>query len=329
MSIDTCTACIEGYNLYNSSCLLNCPNYFYANLTGSICLACNPPCLQCTFQGCINCLSAYYLQQRACVTSCTGTFRPNNGTMVCENCQHPCSDCTWSTLCTSCITSYSLFGTSCLSTCPMSYYSDGSQCLSCPSLCPTCTFRNNKPACTSCAPSTFLYSFNCTSVCPSNTTASGQTCFSSDCSALSHCVSCSGQQCLECSSLYQMDSSYSCSEFVSGSAISTALLKIPVPFPFLIATIMVLIIAFLLRHNFAKMFSPLFVYPLAGCLEFLCLCLWTLLSVFWNLGLEAPLPFASVVYAPVLIASAYIIFNVLQFVLWNKRVRTDRQYKLW
>lgn len=83
VSIDTCTACIGGYNLYNSSCLLNCPTLFYANLTGSICLACSPPCVQCTFQGCTTCLSGYYLQQYTCVTSCTGVFHPNNATLVC------------------------------------------------------------------------------------------------------------------------------------------------------------------------------------------------------------------------------------------------------
>jgi hypothetical protein len=43
-----------------------------------------------------------------------------------------------------------------------------------------------------------------------------------------------------------------------------------------------LIKAFLLKHNFPKMFAPLFIYSIAGCFEFLCLALWTLLSVFWN-----------------------------------------------
>lgn len=134
---------------------------------------------------------------------------------------------------------------------------------------------------------------------------------------------------MQCASLYQMDSSYVCSALASTSAIANALLQIPVPFPFLIAMIMILIISFLLKHNFPKMFSPLFVYSLAGCLEFLCICLWTLLSAFWSLGLQAPLPYENVVYAPVLIGSVYVIFNVLQFVLWNVRVKVDKKYRLW
>jgi hypothetical protein len=126
-----------------------------------------------------------------------------------------------------------------------------------------------------------------------------------------------------------MDAIYTCSQFVSGSAIGNALLSIPVPFPFLISILMVIIIAFLLKHNFPKMFSPLFIYAIAGCFEFLCLVLWTLLSIFWNMGLQQPQSYSSVIYAPVLIGCLYIIFNVLQFILWNARIVKDRQYRLW
>jgi len=42
--------------------------------------------------------------------------------------------------------------------------------------------------------------------------------------------------------------------------------EIPVPFPFLIAIIMVIIVSFFLRSHYPKMFSPLFVYALAGVL---------------------------------------------------------------
>jgi hypothetical protein len=116
---------------------------------------------------------------------------------------------------------------------------------------------------------------------------------------------------------------------VTGSAVANALMGIPVPFPFLIAILMVMLIAFLLKHNFPKMFAPLFIYSIAGCFEFLCLALWTLLSVFWNLGLQQPLSYANVVFATVLICSTYVILNIVQFVLWNKRIQADRQYRLW
>lgn len=47
------------------------------------------------------------------------------------------------------------------------------------------------------------------------------------------------------------------------------------------------------------------------------------------MGAQQPLPYESVVYAPVIIGGVYIFFNVLQFILWNKRIAADRQYKLW
>jgi hypothetical protein len=126
-----------------------------------------------------------------------------------------------------------------------------------------------------------------------------------------------------------MDSSFVCSQMVNGSAVANALMGIPVPFPFLIAILMVMVTAFLLKHNFTKMFAPLFIYSIAGCFELLCLALWTLLSVFWSLGLQQPLSYVSVVYAPVLIGSVYVLLNVIQFVLWNRRIKTDKQYRLW
>lgn len=224
---------------------------------------------------------------------------------------------------------YSLLGTSCLSACPSGLYSNGAQCLVCPANCTTCTYLNNQPACNSCAGSLLLYSFTCVGSCPNETTSLNGYCVSKDCSSLPHCTSCSGSQCIQCAAFYSMDSSYSCSQSVSSSAVANALLSIPVPFPFLICIIMVIIIAFLLKHNFPKMFSPLFIYSIAGGLEFLCFVLWTLLSVFWNIGLQQPLAYGSVVYAPVLIGCVYVVMNVIQFILWKVRVVPDRQYRLW
>ncbi len=282
----------------------------------------------CNYAGCLTCISGYYLQENTCTYSCTGLYRPNNSTMQCEYCRSPCRGCTWSDTCTSCIAGYSLFGSECLVSCPSGYYSNGALCITCPSLCPTCTFLNNQPACTSCSNNTLLYSFACVQTCPNDTKASDKYCLSSTCT-ITNCISCSGSQCVQCAALYQLDSTFQCSSYVNSSAVAAALFKIPVPFPFLICILMIFIISFLMKHNFPKMFSPLFIYPLAGGLEFLCICLWTLLSVFWSQGLEQPLPYENVVYAPVLIAIVYFIFNVIQFVLWYFRIAQDKQYKLW
>ena len=108
-----------------------------------------------------------------------------------------------------------------------------------------------------------------------------------------------------------------------------ALSEIPVPFPFLISIVMLITLAFLLRHNYPKMFSPLFVYSLAGCLEQMCLGLWMYLCMVWNDNITYPLPLVSVVYAPALILVGYGILNLTQFVCWKCIIDTDRKYTLW
>jgi proprotein convertase subtilisin/kexin type 5 len=186
--------------------------------------------------------------------------------MVCENCRSPCLTCTWSDLCDSCISGFSLSGSSCLSSCPSGQYSDGFKCNQCPSLCTSCSFLNNLPACLTCSTNTFSYSFSCVGSCPNSTTLTDNICYSSDCSNLPNCLSCSGTRCLQCTALYQMDNNFVCSESITSSAVLAGILEMPVPFPFLIGIILLLVISFLLKNNFPKMFSPLFIYSIAGCL---------------------------------------------------------------
>ena len=101
------------------------------------------------------------------------------------------------------------------------------------------------------------------------------------------------------------------------------------PFPFLIASIMVIILSFFLRYNYPKMFSPLFIYSLVGCLEELCLILWAGLTLYWNYNIPTPLPLISVAYAPALILAAYGALNLTQFICWRCIIASDRKYKLW
>ena len=57
--------------------------------------------------------------------------------------------------------------------------------------------------------------------------------------------------------------------------------------------------------------------------------MWIILTVLWNINLDSPHPYESIVYAPVIIGFVYITFNVIQFVLWTKIIATDRKYRLW
>jgi hypothetical protein len=92
---------------------------------------------------------------------------------------------------------------------------------------------------------------------------------------------------------------------------------------------MLIVISFFLRQHYPKMFSPLFVYALAGVLEQLCLILWTILTLLWRSGLNYDLPIVSVAYAPVLVLIAYGVFNAVQLICWKCVVQPDKKYALW
>jgi len=153
---------------------------------------------------------------------------------------------------------------SCLFTCPSGYYSDGSDCRICPSTCITCSYSNLQVSCTSCVSGNYMYGYDCISTCPNTTKQQGQFCLSSDCTTMVNCLSCSSYRCIQCTALYSMDTNQICSIMISSSAFINAISQIPVPFPFLIATIMIIILSFFLKYNFTKMYSPLFIYSLVG-----------------------------------------------------------------
>lgn len=327
-SLAVCSGCLPNYYLLNGSCVSNCPAYFY--VSGVVCSACVWPCLLCNATGCLTCSDASnYLSGQSCVTACAAPLHPNNASMVCELCVPPCSSCSWSTACLTCISTYSLLNSSCLAACPGGYYSYSGVCQSCPSTCSVCSYVNQQILCTSCVNGNLIYGYQCVGTCPNSTQASGQYCSSSSCGSLDHCLSCSGYICLQCNSLYTLNANYTCTEMVSSSAVLSALSQVAVPFPFLIAIIMVIVISFFLKHNYGKMFSPLFIYALAGVLEELCLVMWTTLALLWNANVVYPLPMVSVVYATILIVIGYGVMNGVQFVCWLCRIERDKKYRQW
>jgi len=104
------------------------------------------------------------------------------------NCPDQCLSCTSLVNCTACKANYSLYTSptymtsTCVSTCPTTYYTDQSGwCLRCPSTCVTC---RNSTFCTTCASG---YTFT-NGVCVNS---SSNTC-------ITNCVSCSGGICRAC-----------------------------------------------------------------------------------------------------------------------------------
>lgn len=220
-----CLTCITGSALYQGSCLSRCPNGTY-NDTG-VCKSCPSGCFICTsLQSCSVCSAGYALyvsgSTSSCVINCpSGSFSAliastvfsNSNSYQCISCFSPCKTCiTSGNVCTSCVSGYSLQGTTCVSSCQAGYYPKTiistslwgepihiTVCRQCSEACLTCSDQNT---CTSC-PTGFNIdaSGNCLSSCPNATTYYQPTtrqCLS--CSAA--CYTCKGPLVTDCLSCY-------------------------------------------------------------------------------------------------------------------------------
>ena len=190
----TCGFSTIGANLYlyGSSCLLTCPDGYFANVTANTCDPCHFGCATCTgplLTNCIVCnnynnsgtIDVYYkvVGQTTCNTSCpTGQFissLPN----ACASCDPGCISCSiTSTNCTinACNTGYYYLATnnSCLSTCPDNYYANTTTglCTVCAAGCQLC-YGGSLNECTQCQIATNNVSYfkvidvnTCTTTCP-------------------------------------------------------------------------------------------------------------------------------------------------------------------
>lgn len=168
-SLSVCLSCKSGFYLYNTSCVSDCKTVssstYYGDNETNVCRLCPFPCGTCevinNITSCYSC-NVGYLYNSQCVFVCpNGTYPVFNSVLVCESCSSSspyfCSTCSInSTVCTSCISSYYLLDSVCVSSCPSGYYSNSGLCLSCQSPCLTCS--GNSTNCSSC--STGNYYFN-------------------------------------------------------------------------------------------------------------------------------------------------------------------------
>ena len=117
-------------------------------------------------------------------------------TLNCELCSQNCQTCAGNSIaCTSCAPPLLFYNSSCLASCPMSYFNASTICTQCPAVCRTCT---NLTTCQTCQQGNFAYDSFCYSNCPlgfyANTSSSvcaqcPMQCAA--CSAPSNCSSCS------------------------------------------------------------------------------------------------------------------------------------------
>ena len=99
------------------------------------------------------------------------------------------------------------------------------------------------------------------------------------------------------------------------------------PFPFVIALILIIIMAFLIQSKFDKMYAPLFIYALGGLAEVGALALLIVLT--YLRGIQDSNLGGLLRWVISAIGGVYVLFNILSFILYVCRVRKDRKYKSW
>jgi len=168
---------------------------------------CDNPCKTCTTSSRSACTACFtdatatltLLYGTTCVDTCpTGTVDISG---TCKDCTSPCSECeTTQTTCTNCISNYYLYGSTCRTSCPDTYYEDNST-MTCAACSTTCSRCDNYDECLSCPSGKVLYNSNCLSSCPANITidAGG---YCEECDAI--CDGCTGttSTCIDCATGY-------------------------------------------------------------------------------------------------------------------------------
>jgi proprotein convertase subtilisin/kexin type 5 len=212
-----CSVCtVSGANmayLYNSGCVINCPNGTYSSTNPNVCNSCDPKCIICSASStdCSSCTlnggNQAYLLNSTCISTCPdGTFSSTNPN-ICTSCDPKCLLCdTSNTNCSSCTLNGTnkayLFNSTCISSCPGGTFpSDNPNiCNSCDSKCSACdTSSTNCSACTlSGANIAYLYNMTCTVSCPTGTFSSSNPNICNSCDP--KCIACdtSSTNCSSC-----------------------------------------------------------------------------------------------------------------------------------
>jgi len=160
-SSTSCSQCVNGYSLYGTTCVNNCPSgyfsAFYQTVTmnsGSystnICKQCSSSCLTCqnTPDSCTSCYSGFILDSTGnCQSNCVSpTTYYSASTRQCYNCSQLCYSCYGSSSnnCLSCNSPLQLYYGSCLAACPFGYLATSTfVCQPCAAPCASCELTPN------------------------------------------------------------------------------------------------------------------------------------------------------------------------------------------
>lgn len=161
--------CPNGFQADSSThtCICNSSNYI--SYLG-VCSPCSSACKTCyggsTADYCLTCANMYYMlvNTTQCKTTCPSGQYPEPSALQCASCDNACFTCSGSSsYCTGCKAGTYLFGSVCLSDCPVGYMKGTSP---------------NK--CIQCEVSMVSYNGSCLSVCPPGYTAYNLACYSLD-----------------------------------------------------------------------------------------------------------------------------------------------------
>jgi proprotein convertase subtilisin/kexin type 5 len=208
-STTICQSCLSGYYLYQSSCVITCPNLYYQIVTQSnngLCSPCLLPCANCLSSVlCLTCQTGFLskLQNNTCLTLCEDNYFGNFTDHTCVKCLSPCLTCTSATSCLMCLPSVTnnlLQGNTCVSVCNSGYYNQSMMCLPCLYPCITC--NTTATGCLSCSQPFLLRGQDCVSQC-----MSGEYPFNNI-----QCVNCTG----DCQTCTDATTCLSCVSVISG-----------------------------------------------------------------------------------------------------------------
>ncbi|KAM8961076.1 proprotein convertase subtilisin/kexin type 5 isoform 1-T1 [Pelodytes ibericus] len=204
-----CTACINGYYMYESFCYAICPDHTYSMDSLMLCIECDIACASCTEEACLLCEEGFYLQDAVCISNCGPGFYPDDIDRECDTCYRTCEFCLGPDYdeCSSCKKGFELQDGKCinpLKTQPKAgtYWNDEKDFQPCDPSCKTCNV--SATACTSCPQGTFLLEESCTHSCPRGTFSNEKDRRCEKCTA--DCEVCSESNvCLKCVSDYLHD----------------------------------------------------------------------------------------------------------------------------
>ncbi|EAS06676.2 zinc finger lsd1 subclass family protein (macronuclear) [Tetrahymena thermophila SB210] len=208
-----CVKCNSTYYLYNSQCVLACPDGYVSD-SRNTCQACHSTCKTCSSPSSTSCLTCqdnnYLNPDGTCKDSCPPQFWGDNSKWQCKPCDASCYYCQNpgnSNSCTSCSGTLYLFGNQCQSDCPANTFKltqmFNNICQTCHLSCKTCDGATSDN-CLSCeAPNLFYQkgSKTCSENCQLNQfkntsnqectscNASCKTCYGPD---SNNCLSCEG-----------------------------------------------------------------------------------------------------------------------------------------